>query len=222
MTGGWSPPEFTVEGRFLRFPLLTYPSPLLPPSRLDAVLETHAFFAGPIRCDCQRPPDGRGDAQLAFCALPAVLSLLLQIRRDVQQYVNPPFLVFAADGRGTGYHVFSITPGLDSVAHSYPRLAFTQVCGIPGADFGCIAVPPIIVASFANQESGCNPATIGGGGEQGMMQITPDKCVGAPGGNCLDVVSEQLDFINARIESDELGMGRTLTSIRPLRILRIS
>jgi len=48
-------------------------------------------------------------------------------------------------------------------------------------------VPPILIASFANQESGCNPSTLGGGDEQGMMQITPDKCGGAPGGNCLDV-----------------------------------
>ncbi|KAG8738855.1 hypothetical protein FRC10_006426 [Ceratobasidium sp. 414] len=48
-------------------------------------------------------------------------------------------------------------------------------------------VPPILIASFANQESGCNPSTAGGAGEVGMMQITPDKCTGAPGGNCADV-----------------------------------
>ncbi|CUA74820.1 hypothetical protein RSOLAG22IIIB_05715 [Rhizoctonia solani] len=47
-------------------------------------------------------------------------------------------------------------------------------------------VPAILIASFANQESGCNPGTIGGGDEQGLMQITPDKCGGAPNGNCLD------------------------------------
>lgn len=47
-------------------------------------------------------------------------------------------------------------------------------------------VPPIIIAAFANQESGCNAETIGGGDEQGLMQITPDKCGGAPGGNCRD------------------------------------
>ncbi|KAJ7163599.1 lysozyme-like protein [Mycena crocata] len=45
---------------------------------------------------------------------------------------------------------------------------------------------PIMLASFAMQESSCNPATIGGGGEQGLMQLTKDKCGGAPGGNCLD------------------------------------
>lgn len=46
---------------------------------------------------------------------------------------------------------------------------------------------PIMLASFAMQESGCNPNTVGGGGEQGMMQLTQDKCGGAPGGNCKDV-----------------------------------
>jgi soluble lytic murein transglycosylase-like protein len=47
-------------------------------------------------------------------------------------------------------------------------------------------VPSIILASFALQESSCNPRTIGGAGEQGLMQITKEKCGGAPGGNCLD------------------------------------
>jgi len=49
-------------------------------------------------------------------------------------------------------------------------------------------IPPIIMASFAMQESGCNPNTVGGGGEQGLMQITKEKCAGAPGGNCKDPV----------------------------------
>ncbi|KAG9103492.1 hypothetical protein FRC07_009978, partial [Ceratobasidium sp. 392] len=48
-------------------------------------------------------------------------------------------------------------------------------------------VPPILIASFANQESGCNPSLNGGAGEIGMMQITPDKCGAAPNGNCFDV-----------------------------------
>ncbi|PPQ77198.1 hypothetical protein CVT25_011044 [Psilocybe cyanescens] len=52
-----------------------------------------------------------------------------------------------------------------------------------GQQFG---IPAIIMASFSMQESGCNPNTVGGGGEQGMMQITTDKCGGAPGGNCKD------------------------------------
>ncbi|KAF9482125.1 glycoside hydrolase family 23 protein [Pholiota conissans] len=47
-------------------------------------------------------------------------------------------------------------------------------------------IAPIILASFAMQESSCNPETVGGAGEQGLMQITRDKCGGAPGGNCRD------------------------------------
>ncbi|KAF9523993.1 lysozyme-like domain-containing protein [Crepidotus variabilis] len=47
-------------------------------------------------------------------------------------------------------------------------------------------VPPIMLASFAMQESSCQPWQIGGAGEQGLMQITKDKCGGAPGNNCLD------------------------------------
>ncbi|KAI0051923.1 glycoside hydrolase family 23 protein, partial [Auriscalpium vulgare] len=53
-----------------------------------------------------------------------------------------------------------------------------------GSQFG---VPSIIFASFAMQESTCNPSTVGGGGEQGLMQITKDKCGGAPNGNCKDI-----------------------------------
>ncbi|KAG8713892.1 hypothetical protein FRC08_012675 [Ceratobasidium sp. 394] len=45
---------------------------------------------------------------------------------------------------------------------------------------------PIMIASIMMQESSCNKETIGGGGEQGLMQITKDKCGGAPGGNCRD------------------------------------
>lgn len=48
-------------------------------------------------------------------------------------------------------------------------------------------LPPIMMASFALQESTCNPATTGGGGEAGLMQLTHDKCYDAPGGNCYDV-----------------------------------
>ncbi|GJJ06341.1 hypothetical protein Clacol_000532 [Clathrus columnatus] len=45
-------------------------------------------------------------------------------------------------------------------------------------------IPPILLASIAMQESTCNPGAVGGAGEQGLMQITKDKCVGAPGGDC--------------------------------------
>ncbi|KAJ7045718.1 lysozyme-like protein [Mycena alexandri] len=47
-------------------------------------------------------------------------------------------------------------------------------------------LPAIMLASFAMQESSCNKDTVGGNGEQGLMQITKDKCGGAPGGNCRD------------------------------------
>lgn len=51
-----------------------------------------------------------------------------------------------------------------------------------------MTVPAILLASFAMQESSCIPSTVGGAGEQGLMQLTSDKCVGAPNGDCMDVV----------------------------------
>ncbi|KAF8520467.1 glycoside hydrolase family 23 protein, partial [Hysterangium stoloniferum] len=45
-------------------------------------------------------------------------------------------------------------------------------------------VPSILVASFAMQESGCQADSQGEGGEQGIMQISQDKCDGAPDGDC--------------------------------------
>ncbi|TRM70358.1 glycoside hydrolase family 23 protein [Schizophyllum amplum] len=45
-------------------------------------------------------------------------------------------------------------------------------------------IPGIMLASFAMQESTCNKNAVGGNGEQGLMQITVDKCGGAPGGDC--------------------------------------
>ncbi|KAF8558020.1 glycoside hydrolase family 23 protein [Imleria badia] len=47
-------------------------------------------------------------------------------------------------------------------------------------------VPAVMLASFAMQESSCIPTTVGGAGEQGLMQLTVDKCGGAPGGSCQD------------------------------------
>lgn len=55
-------------------------------------------------------------------------------------------------------------------------------------------IPPIMLASFAMQESSCRPWVVGGAGEQGLMQITKDKCGGAPGGNCQDPVSVNSTF----------------------------
>jgi soluble lytic murein transglycosylase-like protein len=48
-------------------------------------------------------------------------------------------------------------------------------------------VPAVLLMSFALQESGCQASQSGPNGEFGLMQITPDKCGGAPGGNCRDV-----------------------------------
>jgi len=47
-------------------------------------------------------------------------------------------------------------------------------------------VPTIIMASIAMQESTCNPNTVGGAGEQGIMQITRDKCQGRSDADCRD------------------------------------
>ncbi|KAF8160827.1 glycoside hydrolase family 23 protein [Crassisporium funariophilum] len=62
--------------------------------------------------------------------------------------------------------------------------AFVWIFEKYGNQYG---IPPIILASFAMQESSCKPDTVGGGGEQGLMQITQEKCGGAPGGNCRDI-----------------------------------
>ncbi|KAL5631939.1 hypothetical protein ACGC1H_000084 [Rhizoctonia solani] len=51
---------------------------------------------------------------------------------------------------------------------------------------GQYGLPPIMIASIMMQESSCNKDTVGGGGEQGLMQITHDKCGQAPNGNCKD------------------------------------
>jgi len=40
-------------------------------------------------------------------------------------------------------------------------------------------VPPLILASFALQESGCNPHLGGNGGEAGMMQLGQENCAAA-------------------------------------------
>ncbi|CAO1624044.1 unnamed protein product [Sympodiomycopsis kandeliae] len=48
-------------------------------------------------------------------------------------------------------------------------------------------VPAVLLMSFALQESTCNAGLTGDNGEIGISQITPDKCNGAPGGNCHDV-----------------------------------
>ncbi|GAA5968077.1 hypothetical protein JCM8115_000022 [Rhodotorula mucilaginosa] len=48
-------------------------------------------------------------------------------------------------------------------------------------------MPPILLAAIAMQESSCKAETMGdAGGAYGLMQITEDKCGGAPGGDCRD------------------------------------
>jgi len=46
-------------------------------------------------------------------------------------------------------------------------------------------IHPIMLASFAMQESTCRPEVTGGGGEAGLMQIAPPNC--EDGHNCWDV-----------------------------------
>lgn len=45
----------------------------------------------------------------------------------------------------------------------------------------------IMLASFAMQESTCNPSATGGNGEAGLMQLASENCSGAPNGDCYDV-----------------------------------
>ncbi|KAK8847627.1 hypothetical protein IAR55_005486 [Kwoniella newhampshirensis] len=45
----------------------------------------------------------------------------------------------------------------------------------------------IMLASFAMQESTCNPGATGGNGEAGLMQLAHENCGSAPNGNCYDV-----------------------------------
>ena len=61
-----------------------------------------------------------------------------------------------------------------------------------GHEFG---VPAILLASFAMQESTCNRNAVGGGGEQGIMQISKDKCHRAPDGDCKNPVGTDLLLI---------------------------
>lgn len=69
---------------------------------------------------------------------------------------------------------------------------FLQHFEVNAAQYG---IPSIIIASIAMQESSCNPDTVGGGGEQGIMQITHDKCINPPNNNCRDPVCSILLFI---------------------------
>ncbi|KAK7053476.1 hypothetical protein VNI00_004102 [Paramarasmius palmivorus] len=63
----------------------------------------------------------------------------------------------------------------DSNSPFHACQAFTDLFYKHGNENG---IPPIVLASFAMQESSCNPQTTGGGGEAGLMQLTHEKCVG--------------------------------------------
>ncbi|KAJ7508100.1 glycoside hydrolase family 23 protein [Mycena galericulata] len=64
--------------------------------------------------------------------------------------------------------------------------ACSQFVGLFQTSGETYGIPAIMLASFAMQESSCEPEAAGEGGEQGLMQISSDKCGGAPGGNCRD------------------------------------
>ncbi|KAF9454021.1 glycoside hydrolase family 23 protein [Macrolepiota fuliginosa MF-IS2] len=89
---------------------------------------------------------------------------------------NPPFIHI------NDVVVKSLSEAIKSSSSPFHACApFVSIFNKYGGQFG---VPPIFLASFAMQESSCNPNTVGGAGEQGLMQITKDKCGGAPGGDC--------------------------------------
>lgn len=64
-----------------------------------------------------------------------------------------------------------------------PCAKYTSIFEKYGQQFN---VPAIFLASFAMQESSCNPNTSGdNGGAIGLMQLTKDKCGDAPNGDCV-------------------------------------
>jgi len=79
-----------------------------------------------------------------------------------------------------------------------------------GNQFG---IPPILLASIAMQESTCNPQTVGGAGEQGLMQITPDKCNNAPDGNCKDVNYNVMTGAKYFADTLALNNGNVLVTV---------
>ncbi|KIK67191.1 glycoside hydrolase family 23 protein [Collybiopsis luxurians FD-317 M1] len=98
----------------------------------------------------------------------------------------------------------------DSNSPFKPCSAFTDKFYQYGQQYN---IPPIILASFALQESSCNPATVGGAGEQGLMQLTHDKCTNAPGGNCQDIdynISTGASYFRGLLDSNN---GDVLLSI---------
>ena len=66
-----------------------------------------------------------------------------------------------------------IAAELDSTGVFSPCTPYIEKFKQYGAEFN---VYPIMLASFAMQESTCNPGVTGGGGEAGLMQIAPPNC----------------------------------------------
>ncbi|KAI0923552.1 hypothetical protein AcV5_009058 [Taiwanofungus camphoratus] len=74
-------------------------------------------------------------------------------------------------------------------------------------------VPAILIASLAMQESSCNAETVGGAGEQGLMQLTKDKCGGAPNGNCKDPeynIRTGTEFFSTTLKNNDGNLLLTL------------
>lgn len=91
---------------------------------------------------------------------------------------NPPFI------RIENVITQSLSSALSSGSSPFKACApYVWIFEKYGGQFN---IPPIILASFAMQESSCNPATVGGGGEQGLMQITREKCGGLSDQACRD------------------------------------
>lgn len=70
-----------------------------------------------------------------------------------------------------------------------------------------------MIASLALQESGCNQDVKGEGGEQGIMQISQDKCTGAPNGDCLDPdfnIMRGTQFFNQQLSSNKGNVLETV------------
>ncbi|KAI0940825.1 hypothetical protein AcV7_003101 [Taiwanofungus camphoratus] len=72
-------------------------------------------------------------------------------------------------------------------------------------------VPAILIASLAMQESSCNAETVGGAGEH--MQLTKDKCGGAPNGNCKDPeynIRTGTEFFSTTLKNNDGNLLLTL------------
>ncbi|KAG8905147.1 hypothetical protein FRB99_000613 [Tulasnella sp. 403] len=73
-------------------------------------------------------------------------------------------------------------------------------------------LPPILLASFALQESSCTESQGGGGGEVGLFQLSPDKCQGGKSNKaCFDPqynTETAAKFIASQIEGSDGNVVR--------------